>query len=125
MSRYATALDVAENPHFANMGDEWHDKAEEYVDNVFVKAAGYSPDAVITTGSPPWLLKQIAIYRAMELYSQASTNDEDDFWANQARMAMQERRRFEKRFDRRVLVMGDTEYSDGEAGGASAERMRV
>ena len=129
MSRYSSNADVFV-AHFSEMPAEYHEAAADYVDNLHVKAGGEDPTTLFDTDdvSVPWLLKKIALYRAMELYAQASQMraDDSDFWANQERVWRNERKAHEMRFDSSMLRRDtDVDYLSPDSGGASIRKWRV
>lgn len=123
VNRYTSETDV-EIKNYLPMGPEYHTRAKDYVDNLFVKAAGYDPDTVWSTASQiPWLLKQIALERAMELYAQDQRPDE--FWTAQLEIRRMERMKYERNFDKRMILNGNINYENGDSGGRTARAFRV
>lgn len=127
MARYSSALDTEFDVHYKTMGEEYHDRAADYVDNIMVKQAGYDPDSVFAAdGSDiPWTLKQIAIYRAKELFAQTKTESEGDFWDQQYEKARRERIHLERSFDKRQIIIGSIDYETGDSGGSGRRNFRV
>lgn len=124
-SRYSSSRDVT-SPQYEEMGDEYHTKSGDWVDQKYVQDAGYDPDTLFASVEIPWRLKQIALHRAQELYAQDSQQTRNtEYWMNQERIHSQERWRLEREWDNRMLLRGNVNYETPNSGGMSGSRARV
>ena len=117
MADYITMTGV-ENPVFKNnMGESYLKRANEYVDNMFVRRRGMDPATKFPDGSTiPPILRYIALHRAQELFCQDKVRREGDVWTVREDTQRIERIRFEKRFDPRDVDSQNIDYTSRRNG---------
>lgn len=81
MAKYSETMDVQTDQQFAQMGEEYHAQAEEYINRELIIPSGYAPSEISSTVSGFLLLKSISINYAKYLYCLASMKNPDDAWS--------------------------------------------
>ncbi len=116
MANYATIASV-EDPVYTNMGIEFVERGNSYVDDMIIRRRGLDPAVEFPDGTTmPPILKNIAVHRAQEMFCQSLIRRDGDVWALREETQRRERIRFEKRFDMRDVDTSNIDYTNKRDG---------